>query len=197
MIENITNHTILGSLAALNALVGGLGGLAQREVRPLLAFSSIGHIGWLFYAIGFSHLVTFAYFISYFLHLILLMSTLSQTNIFSPKDLVSLTPRSNQIKFTIPLLLLSLGGLPPLLGFIPKFLVINLATSSTILPIILILGSYINIYYYITLIWTSFISNPQDSKLPSPSLTSISLSTLIYTTLLLIIMYGLNIYFQP
>lgn len=195
--ENSLNIVLLRALARLNALIGGLGGLAQSELRPLLAFSSIGHIGWLFYTIMFSNTTIILYFLSYFLHLILIIILLYQTNIHTPKDIPSLISTSKLIKVLIPGLLLSLGGLPPLLGFIPKFLVINLSSSSIILPLLLILGSYINIYYYITLIWGVFINNYQDTKFNLPTLYTIGTSAFIFSALLLIIIYGLNIYFQP
>lgn len=195
--ENTLHVLLLTTLARLNALIGGLGGLAQSEIRPLLAFSSIGHIGWIFYTIILSNITMGLYFISYFIHLIIIIGLLNQTNIYTPKDIPSLIPSSSTLKILFPLLLLSLGGLPPLLGFIPKFLVINLSSSSLILPVLLILGSYINIYYYITLIWGYFINNYQETKLNFSTLHIILLSSFILSTLLLIVIYGLNIYFQP
>ena len=197
LIENISNNNFIILIASINAIVGGLGGLAQREIRPLLAFSSIGHIGWLVYSINFSHFLTFIYFISYTLHLLVLIFILSKIDTHNLKD-PSSTNFSNKLwKFMIPFILISLGGLPPLLGFIPKFIIINLATLSSIVPLILILGSYINIYYYINLIWASYMSNFESSSISINQASITNLFILIIVTIFIMVSYGLNIYLQP
>jgi NADH-ubiquinone oxidoreductase chain 2 len=194
LIENIYRPFVIIVAASINALVGGLGGLAQSEIRPLLAFSSIGHIGWLLYSINFSHLLTFVYFLSYLIHLIVLIFLFSKINAFSATDISSTYPASILTKFIIPLILISLGGLPPLLGFIPKLLVINLATGTFIAPLILILGRYINIYYYLNLLWGSYISNFETLSPSTRNMFIPNALTFILLAIPLIILYGLNIH---
>lgn len=97
----------------------------------------------------------------------------------------------------IPFILISLGGLPPLLGFIPKFIIINLATLSSIVPLILILGSYINIYYYLNLMWASYMSNFESSSISINQASITNLFILIIVTIFIMVSYGLNIYLQP
>ena len=186
--ENTFNSSLLPILAALNAIVGGLGGIAQTEVRPLLAFSSIGHIGWLVYALRFSNSVTYLYFISYSLHLVVLIHLIQKRKITTPKDISSSRLISPQTKLIMAFLLFSLGGLPPLFGFIPKLIVLFMGAQYSVLPLFLIFGSYINIYYYITLIWASFITNAQPilqiKELKNILLLSTTLTTSLRVTLI-------------
>lgn len=192
--ENTYNIQIIIPIASLNAIIGGLGGLIQTEIRPLLAFSSIGHIGWLTFRIPLSNFIIFFYFLSYALHLSILIYLFFSFKINTPKDMSSSNSISSQTKLVIALSLLSLGGLPPLLGFIPKLLVILVSTPLFIPPFILIIGSYINIYYYISIIWITFITNPQPMKSINYRKTSLYLITFILSTLFLTLICGLNIY---
>lgn len=192
--ENLFNLSIIPALAALNAIIGGIGGLIQTEIRPLLAFSSIGHIGWLLFSIPFSSSLIYLYFASYVLHLIIIILILFYIKIDTPKDIASSTFLTNRDKLILALILFSLGGLPPLLGFIPKLLILLVSAPFSIIPLFLIVGRYINIYYYITIIWTSFITNPQPLNSSMLSKPSLHIITLILFVLTLTLICGLNIH---
>ncbi len=156
--ENIVNTHIVAPLAALNAMVGGVGGLIQTRIRPLLAFSSIGHMGWIIFRVPLSAQNILIYFVSCTSHLGILMYLFYINKINTPKDISSSKLVPNQVKIRVALTLLSLGGLPPLLGFIPKFVVILARAPLFLPPLFLMLGRYINTYYYISAIWISFIT---------------------------------------
>lgn len=192
--ENRYNSYIILPIASLNAIIGGLGGLIQTELRPLLAFSSIGHIGWLLFRVPLSNFIILFYFSSYALHLIILIYLFHSSKINTPKDISSSNSISPQTKIVIALSLLSLGGLPPLLGFLPKLVVLLIRTPLFIPPLLLIIGRYINIYYYISIIWITFITNPQPIKSINSSKLSLYLISFIISTLLLALICGLNIY---
>ena len=192
--ENIYSYNLITPLATLNAIVGGIGGLIQTEIRPLLAFSSIGHIGWLLFSIPLSNFIISLYFISYSIHLIILIYLFFWSKINTPKDLSSSTTLSLKIKLILAITLLSLGGLPPLLGFIPKFLILLISAPIFIPPLFLMLGRYINIYYYMSIIWISFITNPQPFRSYNSSKLTLIWMPLITSLLLLTLICGLNIH---
>lgn len=192
--ENISHANLIAPLAALNAVVGGLGGLIQTEIRPLLAFSSIGHIGWLIFSITLSNLIIYFYFISYCVHLVVLIYLFYTTKINTPKDLSSSNSLRTQRKIMLALTLLSLGGLPPLLGFIPKFLILLIRAPLFIPPLILMLGRYINIYYYISIMWLSFITRPQPLVSVTAFKTLIAVTLIIISIIVIILICGLNIH---
>ena len=194
LVENLSNNSFIILLAALNAIIGGIGGLAQTEIRPLLAYSSIGHIGWILYTINFSNWVIIIYFLSYALHLYVLINLFKKAKIDTPKDLSLTSHLTLPSKYIIALTLLSLGGLPPLFGFIPKLIILKIRTYSNFIPIFLIIGRYINIYYYITLMWSRFLSSPQPF-LSKHNLTKfIHPAVFITTSLSLLLICGLNIH---
>lgn len=149
--EVIYYQKIFYFLAALNALVGGFGGLAQTSLRPLLAYSSIGHMGWILYVLNHSTLVIGVYFSSYIFHLVFLMGSFAILKVDRPKDLSCRAYIRAELKVFLMVLLFSLGGLPPLLGFVPKLLALWVGASLSVLPVFLILGRCINLYYYFSI----------------------------------------------
>nr|QUQ06897.1 NADH dehydrogenase subunit 2 [Boccardiella hamata] len=197
LVENTSESSVLPILAALNAMVGGIGGLIQTEIRPLLAFSSIGHMGWLIFSIPFSNLITLAYFLSYTIHLILIMLFMDFMKINTPKDLSSSSLMTPSSKSLLAMLLFSLGGLPPLLGFIPKLLVLWISAPVALIPLFLIIGSYMNIYYYMSILWSSYMANPQPILLKSSVKSVIMVSSFVLSLLILMLACGLNMHLQP
>lgn len=140
----------------LRSIIGGLGGLNQTQIRPLLAYSRINHIGWIFAAIIFSHSLIIIYFIIYIITTIILIQiTLvrSQDLLIPSKSIINIHPDTLSV---IIFLLLSLGGLPPLIGFIPKWFVIaSISYRLLIIPlIVLIIGSLIRLFYYLNIAFT-------------------------------------------
>lgn len=144
-----------GIVAAINAVLGGFMGINQTHLRTLLAYSSITHSGWIIRALNINMPnITLLYFTLYSVIIIPLFIVLM--SISSRSQLISLFNRRPLITSTISLLLLSLAGLPPFTGFIPKLLVIlHLSETHLLLTTILLAGSFINAYYYLNIIFNS------------------------------------------
>nr|YP_009747393.1 NADH dehydrogenase subunit 2 [Aphrodita australis]QII43124.1 NADH dehydrogenase subunit 2 [Aphrodita australis] len=150
------------------ALIGGLGGLNQSQLRPILAYSSIGHMTWMISGSMASLSASLFYLLIYILissALIIMMWNYSMP-LSSLLDNLSSTPPI--FLFSILILLLSLGGLPPLLGFIPKWLTLQALTQINIMiPLILIMGSVLNLIYYLNVVFISSMSLNKPSILTS------------------------------
>lgn len=144
-----------GAVAAINAILGGFIGINQTHLRTLLAYSSVTHSGWIIRALKINiPNITLIYFILYSVIIIPLFTVL--ISISSRSQLIPLFNRRPVITTTISLLLLSLAGLPPFTGFIPKLLVIlHLSGAHLLLIIMLLAGSFINAYYYLNIIFNS------------------------------------------
>nr|QXJ80373.1 NADH dehydrogenase subunit 2 [Homogryllacris parcibrevipenna] len=159
-------NTFMSMIIILSVLIGSLGGLNQTSLRKLLAYSSINHLGWMISAMFCGENLWELYFLIYsFLTLSLtLMFSASQTFYINQNFMAY--NQSQSFKLFLFLTLLSLGGLPPFLGFLPKWMVIQTLTSLTALPIctIMVLMTLITLFYYIRLSFTAFLLNYTQMK---------------------------------
>nr|QUL61396.1 NADH dehydrogenase subunit 2 [Actinopyga echinites] len=151
--------------AALSVLVGGWGGLNQVSIRKILAYSSISHIGWIISTLFFSVNIAMLVFAFYIINNVLVFSLCSINNLthLSSLSKISVTP-TGLLLFSISLL--SLGGLPPLGGFINKIIplhIFSINNSLLIIPVF-IAGSLTSLYFYLRIIFnTSLTLFPQNS----------------------------------
>nr|AVW86112.1 NADH dehydrogenase subunit 2 [Melaenis sp. YZ-2018] len=167
-------------IVMFSSLIGGLGGLNQTQLRPLLAFSSIGHMSWMLAASTVSYSAGLMYYLIYVLITIPLMLMLWINSTPLTSSLNSLSFKSKSALAGLMILVLSLGGVPPFTGFFPKWVIMeSLASTSPFLVTIILLGSMINLYYYLNLMFISSIkASSPDTLLSSPS-TSFSFMPLL------------------
>lgn len=188
----INNNKILTILAALNALTGGIIGLNQSQLRTIIAYSSITHLGWITRLISTNNPT---YTIIYFLTYIALISPIFL--IFNNKNILSINQTNKTIHMSqeriliLRILLISLGGIPPLIGFFPKLITINiLLERSILLLLIIIVGSLCNLYFYLRILFSNVIITPKlintIKSRPNKKVLLISTSILIWIPLLLI-----------
>nr|AVN67297.1 NADH dehydrogenase subunit 2 [Blaberus sp. B007] len=170
----------------MSILIGSIGGYNQISIRKILTYSSINHLGWMFSAMLMGSDMWLMYFLIYSL------LTLTVIYIVKPMQIsfinqTLLIHSSNKItKFMMFSSLLSLGGLPPFLGFLPKWIVIqSLAYNSHILiSSIMVILSLITLYYYLRVSYSSFILlSSQPSWISpmhenTPKLTSVGLASM-------------------
>nr|ARF05810.1 NADH dehydrogenase subunit 2 [Pareiorhaphis garbei] len=190
-IAPITHPMLLTTLGILSTLIGGWGGLNQTQLRKMLAYSSIAHLGWMIIVIQFMPQLTILTLSIYiimtsamFLTLKLLMTTKMNT-------LALAWSKTPIITTTTTLTLLSLGGLPPLTGFMPKWLILQELTKQG-LPLtatIMALSALLSLYFYLRLCYTMTLTiAPNTSNSTTPwrlTNTQTTLPLAIITTLAL------------
>nr|YP_010230038.1 NADH dehydrogenase subunit 2 [Diaphanosoma excisum]QST19920.1 NADH dehydrogenase subunit 2 [Diaphanosoma excisum] len=141
-----------------SSVMGAILGLSHTNLRKLLIFSSINHLGWLLMAMTGGLALLSIYFLIYCLLLtpIVFLSKKSNLNYLNQ---ISSLPHQSHILLIVLISMLSLGGLPPFLGFFPKWLVINqlVWSENFILCMILILSSLFTLYYYLRISYSSLI----------------------------------------
>lgn len=148
-------------LARLNAITGGLIGINQTHLRTIIAYSSITHIGWII-ALIYSNIPvsTILYFLIYSLLILPIFYYIYKLNIKTVSQINSRSTKTKNQYLIVPIIFLSLGGLPPLTGFFPKWFTIYLISPrSYILLLLLIAGSLINLYFYLNIIFSTLIRN--------------------------------------
>nr|QWS05884.1 NADH dehydrogenase subunit 2 [Cottocomephorus inermis] len=147
------NPTLLIALGLASTLVGGWGGLNQTQLRKILAYSSIAHLGWMVLIIQFSPSLTLLTLITYLIMTFSTFLVFKLNNSTSINALATSWAKAPALTSLTPLVLLSLGGLPPLTGFMPKWLILqeltkqDLATTATLAA----LTALISLYFYLRL----------------------------------------------
>nr|QTT61381.1 NADH dehydrogenase subunit 2 [Dixonius siamensis] len=134
MTPHLPTHTML-LLGLLSTTIGGWSGLNQTQTRKMMAFSSISHMGWLITALCLNPSLTTLTMTTYLIMTttMFLMLTTSATKSLTDSG-TTWTNSPLTLTFTM-LTLLSLGGLPPLTGFMPKLLILNELTWSKLTPL--------------------------------------------------------------
>lgn len=154
--SSINTPAILIFLGLCSTLVGGWGGLNQTQLRKILAYSSIAHLGWIVLVLQFNPSLTFFALITYIIitsSAFLTFKLCRSTNINS---LAISSIKAPALTALAPLILLSLGGLPPLTGFAPKWLILNELTKSD-LPLtatLAALTALLSLYFYLRICYT-------------------------------------------
>nr|AJC10854.1 NADH deshydrogenase subunit 2 [Macoma balthica] len=141
----------------ITSLVGALGGLAQVQFRPLLAYSSLGQTGWMGLIALLSVDLFFFYMILYTILLVGLLLTLHIINSYSVVNIPGWS-FCNGLMFWVFCggFFISLSGLPPLAGSALKLMGILVVIGSyPVTLVFLILSSMISLYYYLSMFITS------------------------------------------
>nr|ARH55106.1 NADH dehydrogenase subunit 2 [Niptus hololeucus] len=128
IILNTANLKFINSMIIISLITGGLMGLNQSSLRKIMVYSSINHMGWMMAALMVNELIWWTYIFVYTLISFLMISFFKQNKIFKLNQIQSL--KNSNTKMVILMNFLSLGGLPPFIGFIPKWLTINELISN-------------------------------------------------------------------
>nr|AFO12829.1 NADH dehydrogenase subunit 2 [Pachydactylus boehmei] len=159
------NHTSANAplLAGLcSVLVGGWAGLNQTQTRKIMAFSSIAHMGWLLIALVMDLQLASITLIVYLLLTSTMFLSLTITTTKTMQDLGTSWSYSPALSTMTIITLMSLGGLPPLTGFLPKLLILKeLSLAELTLPsTVLALMSLPSLYFYTRMAYFTIITTP-------------------------------------
>nr|YP_003457292.1 NADH dehydrogenase subunit 2 [Coelophrys brevicaudata]BAI77054.1 NADH dehydrogenase subunit 2 [Coelophrys brevicaudata] len=186
--------SLITLLGLTSALMGGWGGLNQTQLRKILAYSSIAHLGWMVVIMQFSPSLAK---LALGLYIIMTAATFLVLKMSDSKNINALASswsKAPTMTALTPLILMSLGGLPPLTGFMPKWLILHELTKQDLglLATTLAIGALLSLYFYLRLSYAmSLTISPNNisgitpwrftatpMKLPLAILTSVSLALL-------------------
>nr|AML26502.1 NADH dehydrogenase subunit 2 [Staphylinidae sp. BMNH 1274661] len=140
-------------------LISGFMGINQTSLRKIMAYSSINHMSWMISAMFISETIWFYYFIIYSILSLNIITMFYIMNIFYFNQLL-ISMNNNFIwKFFFSMNFLSLGGLPPFLGFMPKWITLQylMQTNWIMLAFLMVILTLLTLYFYIRLIFYSLI----------------------------------------
>src|ERR1700677_444384 len=162
---------IVSFVAIASMLLGSFAAIGQRNIKRLLAYSSIGHMGFALVglAAGTSQgvqgvLVYMAIYITMTLGVfaVVLSMRRGETMVESIDQLAGLARTNPGMAFFMAMLLFSMAGVPPLAGFFAKFYVFLAAIQAGLylLSVIAVLASVIGAYYYLAIVKLMYFDDP-------------------------------------
>nr|AWF70295.1 NADH dehydrogenase subunit 2 [Polioptila plumbea] len=156
------NSTLLTTMALLSTAVGGWMGLNQTQTRKILAFSSISHLGWMAIIITYSPKLALLNFYLYTLMTMTVFLSLNTMKALKLSTLMTSWTKTPAISTMLMLTLLSLAGLPPLTGFLPKWLIIQELTKQEMAPAAMMISllSLLGLFFYLRLTYCTAITLP-------------------------------------
>nr|ACU87889.1 NADH dehydrogenase subunit 2 [Rhipidura atra] len=162
MTSHSLNPKILITMAILSVALGGWMGLNQTQIRKILAFSSISHLGWMALIIVYSPKLTLLNFYLYSMMTAAVFLTLNTMKVTKLTTLMTTWTKSPTLSSIFLLTLLSLAGLPPLTGFLPKWLIIEELTKQDMVPAAMIISllSLLSLFFYLRLAYCATITLP-------------------------------------
>nr|AYD74753.1 NADH dehydrogenase subunit 2 [Arizelocichla masukuensis] len=193
MTSHSLNPTVLTCLAILSTALGGWMGLNQTQIRKILAFSSISHLGWMAIILPYSPKLTLLNFYIYALMTTAVFLTLNTIEASKLSILMTTWTKMPALNAMLFLTLLSMAGLPPLTGFLPKWLIIQELTKQDMAPaaIAISLLSLLGLFFYLRLAYCATITLPPHTtnhmkqwRTNKPTNTLVAILTVMSITLL-------------
>nr|AME17822.1 NADH dehydrogenase subunit 2 [Pungitius pungitius] len=175
-----TNSTLVVILGLTSTLVGGWGGLNQTQLRKILAYSSIAHLGWMTFVMHFSPSLTLLTLITYFVMTFPAFLVFKLNSSTTINSLATSWTKAPALTSLTPFILLSLGGLPPLLGFMPKWLILQELTKQELAMVATLaaFAALLSLYFYLRLSYAMALTISPNSvtatsawRLPSTQIT--------------------------
>ena len=182
---------ILAALSVATMTLGNLIALSQRNIKRMLAYSSIAHAGYILIGVvaisplGTTGLVF--YLVAYLITNLAAFGVVSAFSRVAGSDDMSayygMSRRSPYLALAFMVALLSLAGMPPLGGFIAKVIVFAAAVQSGLiwLAVVGVLNSIIGLFYYLTVLKYVYLYRSDDDDKPVPLTPSYRLALVILT----------------
>ncbi len=192
---------LLALMAAVSMVWGNLAALAQTGLRRLLAYSAIGHAGYMLIALVVhtqQSLVALVYYVITYAFATLgafaVLAALEEEKIDGLADFAGLAQRAPGLSFCLLIFLLSLAGVPPLAGFFGKFFIFASALGGTehlgeLWLVLLALGmSVVSFYYYLKVLKQAYVVKP----LPGAGAIHVPIATrlVLWLTAALVVVLG-------
>jgi NADH-quinone oxidoreductase subunit N len=196
---------VLAALSVVTMTLGNLISLAQKNIKRLLAYSSIAHAGYILIGVvavsqlGLTSVVF--YLIGYLVtNLAAFGTVIIVSNVIGSDEIISysgLSRRSPALGLAMLVAFLSLSGMPPLAGFVAKVFVFAAAVQSQWiwLAFVGVLNSIVGLYYYLNVLKVVYLfraPNPEDETKPLPVTRphAIALAVLVFGVILVGTMFG-------
>nr|QKI84809.1 NADH dehydrogenase subunit 2 [Aspidoscelis gularis] len=186
MTSNSHSKLLLMLMATLSIIVGGWGGLNQTQLRKIMAYSSIANMGWMMIILQQAPKLTTLTLILYIMMTTTMFMTLAPQKTKTIKTIGTTWTLSPSLTIITMLTLTSLGGLPPMTGFMPKWLILEKLLSENMTPLATIaaMATLLSLFFYLRLFYTTTMTispnttnTTQKWRLQTKTMTIIMLTT--------------------
>nr|YP_008993142.1 NADH dehydrogenase subunit 2 [Vestalis melania]AFM83573.1 NADH dehydrogenase subunit 2 [Vestalis melania] len=173
---------IVSSTVLMSVLMATVGGMGQTSIRKMMAYSSISHLGWLIMAMAASYYHWMMYFLIYSIVSLASVIIFWNYELYQLHQLFNMGSESN-MKMTMFTSMLSMGGMPPFLGFIPKWVIIQtmIESKNYIMIMIMVMSTLITLFMYLRMTYGAFAlsSDTTSWKSVATAKSSLFISTMI------------------
>nr|YP_009685765.1 NADH dehydrogenase subunit 2 [Nothobranchius kuhntae]QDU91923.1 NADH dehydrogenase subunit 2 [Nothobranchius kuhntae] len=140
-------------LGLMSVILGGWGGLNQTQLRKIMAYSSIAHLGWMLLVMQLLPPLSLMTLLIYITMTFSLFNTFMINKTTNINSLSTSSMKTPILTALTPLILLSLGGLPPLTGFLPKWVILQELTKQNfyVTATMAALSALLSLYFYLRL----------------------------------------------
>nr|AGZ18970.1 NADH dehydrogenase subunit 2 [Gymnopis multiplicata] len=166
-LHNTLNPFLLTTLGLTSVLVGGWTGLNQTQLRKILAYSSIANLGWMMTILPFSPTLMMMNFVLYLIMTSTMFLTMKLLNTTKINSLTMTWTKTPTLASMTTITLLSLGGLPPMTGFMPKWLIMQELTNqhNSMLATTIAISALLSLFFYLRLSYSIMLTQ-------SPNITN-------------------------
>nr|ADU55209.1 NADH dehydrogenase subunit 2 [Dosidicus gigas] len=198
-----SNLMVVMLISMASTIVGSVMALNQTNIQLIMTYSSISHLGWMLSMITINSSLTMMYFFNYIMISMPLMNMLSMTLGNHLFMLTQQTKTNNMIPIS---LILSLGGLPPLLGFMSKLIILIslIEMKLMMLAMFMFVGTLISLYFYLNMSLMLMIKSYKNlhsntaNKMYNPIISFNLLgSFIVYPIVIMFIKYAMTIFYKP
>ena len=165
-------------LSLASIILGAVGAIGQKNIKRLLAYSSINNVGFMLIGLaagtqqGVEGVLT--YLLVYVVTtlgaflVVLQLRDADGNQVESIPALAGLSQRRPGLAAAMAVFMFSLAGIPPLFGFWPKYLVFEAAVNANLVPLAVagIVASVMGAFYYIAIIKTMYFDDKSDTEFP-------------------------------
>nr|ADU55053.1 NADH dehydrogenase subunit 2 [Dosidicus gigas] len=198
-----SNLMVVMLISMASTIVGSVMALNQTNIQLIMTYSSISHLGWMLSMITINSSLTMMYFFNYIMISMPLMNMLSMTLGNHLFMLTQQTKMNNMIPIS---LILSLGGLPPLLGFMSKLIILIslIEMKLMMLAMFMFVGTLISLYFYLNMSLMLMIKSYKNlhsntaNKMYNPIISFNLLgSFIVYPIVIMFIKYAMTMFYKP
>nr|YP_010424627.1 NADH dehydrogenase subunit 2 [Cyrtorhinus lividipennis]USH90816.1 NADH dehydrogenase subunit 2 [Cyrtorhinus lividipennis] len=150
MSKFIENNEFIMLIISITTMIGAMGGVNQTSMRKIMGYSSINHLSWIMLLMTKSKELWIVYMILYSLMMYIVCFMMKSYNIMFINQMKTFSTKLTD-KISMIITIMSMGGLPPLLGFLPKMMTMSMTVKLNEIPtmVIMVISSVITLSYYL------------------------------------------------